>query len=189
MLPSLALELGKTAPAVECTGARIELTPVWAGVLRDILVHVFRNAIDHGIEPGSERQERGKPQQGRITVHGSKLANRVLMRVSDDGFGLRLDSLREKLGDHSSSDEEVANLVFLGGVSTATQASQVSGRGVGLQAVRAFMRRGGGDARIAFVGAARHGCHPFELVLEFPDDAGSAETHPSVWPTQTVGAS
>jgi predicted ATPase len=182
MLPSLGRELGKAAPSVECTGARVEIAPAWAGIVRDILVHTFRNAIDHGIETVSEREASGKPAHGRITVHGAKAGKRVIVRVSDDGRGLRLESLREKTGDHSSSDEEVAMRVFLGGLSTAVQASHLSGRGVGLHAVHSFMRRDGGDARIAFVGDARAGCRPFELVLEFPEEAGSAEGRPSTPP-------
>jgi predicted ATPase/HPt (histidine-containing phosphotransfer) domain-containing protein len=188
MLPSLARELGKAVPAIEYTGSRIELAPEWSGVLRDVLVHTFRNAIDHGIEPGTEREARGKSAHGRISVHGGKTGNRVIVRVFDDGSGLRLDSLRAKLGDGASGDAEIADRVFLGGVSTVAHASHVSGRGVGLHAVRAFMRKGGGEARIAFTGAGADGKRPFELVLEFPEDAGVTEAHSSIWPAELVAA-
>jgi chemotaxis protein histidine kinase CheA len=73
--------------------------------------------------------------------------------------------------DFESSDEEVAQRVFLSGVSTATDVSHISGRGVGLDAVRSFVRRQGGEVKIAFTGTSRDGCRPFELALHLPVEA------------------
>jgi predicted ATPase len=186
MLPSLARELDKTPPTVDCLGTGIELTPAWAQVMRDVLVHAFRNALDHGIESTDERQAKGKAPHGRIAVQAARDDDRIVVRVSDDGQGLRLDALREKTNDRGGTDEEVAHKVFISGVSTAAQVSQVSGRGVGLDAVRSFMRRHGGEARIAFTGSGREGCRPFELVLELPEDAAAAESRGSAPPKRLV---
>jgi len=157
--------------------------------LTDVLVHAFRNSMDHGIEPRAEREALGKAPQGRIAVHGGRAGNRITVRISDDGAGLRLDRLREKTSERDASDEDLANRASSSrGISTAATQSQVSGRGVGLDAVRTFMRKNGGDARVAFTGAAREGCVPFELVLDLPEDAGTVEPRPSMPPAQAFAA-
>ena len=181
MLPSLSLELGKPAPALECIGAPVEVTSRWVGVLRDVLVHAFRNALDHGIDPVLERKALGKSAAGRVTVQAEQADERVIVRVRDDGCGLRLEALRERAGE-TTHDEALADRIFLGGVSTAGRASRVSGRAVGLNAVRALMRARGGDARIAFTDVARDGRRAFELVLEFPADASIPEGRASLPP-------
>jgi predicted ATPase/HPt (histidine-containing phosphotransfer) domain-containing protein len=173
MLPSLARELRKVTPTVDCaaTGAAA-LTPAWAKVLRDVLVHALRNALDHGIEPTEERLAAGKPAQGRVTLRIDRGGGGgTTIRIADDGRGLPLAVLREKLGDRTSRDEEIADKVFLSGVSSAARVSSISGRGVGLDAVRSFVRRQQGEARIAFTAPARAGHRAFELVLDLPGDA------------------
>ncbi|HXX67479.1 MAG TPA: AAA family ATPase [Polyangiaceae bacterium] len=171
-LPSLARELDKPAPAVECADLALELTAPWAQVMRDVLVHALRNSVDHGIETAAERDTKGKPPQGRIGIACSRNSGHgVVIRVSDDGRGLRVDALREKSKSEGRTDEDVADRVFAQGVSTAARVSAVSGRGVGMEAIRSFMRRSGGEARIRFTGAPADGCRPFELLLDLPEGA------------------
>jgi len=95
----------------------------------------------------------------------------VVITVADDGRGLPLNALRAKTDDIHAADEELAERAFQSGVSTARVLTSISGRGVGLDAIRSFLRRNGGDAHIAFTGPARGGHRPFELILELPASA------------------
>jgi predicted ATPase/HPt (histidine-containing phosphotransfer) domain-containing protein len=173
MLPSIAGELGKPAPTVACAGVEALLAPAWARILEGVLVHALRNAVDHGLEPPDERRSQGKPEQGQIkvTVVPGRASGGVTVRLRDDGRGLRLDRLRAQALGAAATDEEVAERVFLPGVSTAERVSTLSGRGVGMDAIRAFVRAQGGDARIELTGVGRDGCRPFDLVLELPPGA------------------
>ena len=175
MLPSLAAEAGKSAPAVACDGGEARLAPGWARVFKDVLVHALRNAVDHGLEAPDQRRRAGKPEHGRITVAVSagdgRAAAPATIRVRDDGRGLRLERLRAQAGGGPATDEEIAERVFRPGVSTAERVSALSGRGVGMDAIRSFVRAQGGDARVELTGPARDGCRPFDLVLELPPGA------------------
>jgi two-component system chemotaxis sensor kinase CheA len=196
MLPSLARELRKGTPRIDVlcqddttsrglddvsdvkNPLRTMVTPQWSAILRDVLVHGLRNAIDHGIEGEAERQARGKEPQGRIRIHVERHGGgAATIRLCDDGRGLPLAALRERLEQldgqrQRSSDEELAERAFQSGVSTAPRLSAISGRGVGLDAIRSFLRRQKGEARIVFTGPAEgDGRRPFELVIELPDGA------------------
>ncbi|HTV19949.1 MAG TPA: ATP-binding protein, partial [Polyangiaceae bacterium] len=173
-LPDLARELGRAAPLVECDDAGLRLASEWAPVLADALVHVLRNALDHGIEPADERLATGKPARGRITLRAEKSERSVRLRIGDDGRGLALERLRQKADGQPCTDEELAELIFAFGFSTARQVSTFSGRGVGMDAVRSELRRRGGDARAEFTGPARDGYRPFVLVLSLPAEAARA---------------
>ncbi|HYQ01967.1 MAG TPA: AAA family ATPase [Polyangiaceae bacterium] len=171
MLASLASELGKATPIVECEADGLLLSADWADVMRDVLPHAFRNSLDHGIEAEEERKRRGKPVQGRIRLRAERLGSHVVIRFADDGRGLGLSALRERAGVAAASDDEVAKTVFLSGVSTVATLSRTSGRGVGMDAIRAFVRQRGGGVSIAFTGQGEGDYRPFELVLELPEDA------------------
>ena len=175
MLPSLAAEAGKSPPAVACEVGEARLAPGWARIFKDALVHALRNAVDHGLEAPAERRREGKPEHGRITVAVTagtgRAAGAATIRVRDDGRGLPLDRLRAQAGGGPATDEEIAERVFRPGVSTAERVSALSGRGVGMDAIRSFVRAQGGDARVELTGPARDGCRPFDLVLELPAGA------------------
>jgi predicted ATPase/HPt (histidine-containing phosphotransfer) domain-containing protein len=171
MLPSLARELGKAPPEVDCTDDGARLKVEWAQVLRDVLVHAFRNAIDHGIEPPVERERHGKRAIGRIAVRFRSREKGAEVVVSDDGRGLDLASLRAALKGLPCNDEELADKTFLSGVSTASHVSNTSGRGIGMDAIRSFLRRNGGDARIVLTGPEQQGFRAFDLVIDLPDSA------------------
>ena len=167
-LPDLALELGKPEPLVDCQDAGLMLAESFSHVLREVLVHAFRNALDHGLESAAERGEARKPPTGRITVLPARHDAGLTIRLADDGRGLSLAGLRARTGATQDADEEIAERAFQSGVSTAAAVTTISGRGVGLDAVRSFMRAHGGEARIGFTGPATGGHRPFELVLELP---------------------
>jgi len=126
---------------IETHGDDVQADRVVLAQLRDALMHLVRNAIDHGIETPDVRKGRGKDPQGLIEVNAGLIGDRVVVTVRDDGAGIDAASIRRQLASRGESvpadDRAVARRLFLGGVSTRTAATDISGRGVGLDAVRA----------------------------------------------------
>lgn len=122
--------------------------------LRDPLLHLVRNAVDHGVEPPAEREAVGKPRRGVVTVQASVRGARVEVVVADDGRGLDVDALRKsaerKRIPVPKSDAEVAQLIFRPGFSTARMITDVSGRGVGLDVVRSQVEALHGQLQLDF---------------------------------------
>ena len=138
----LSSDLGKEIE-LETEGADTELDKTVIERLGDPLVHLLRNAIDHGIEPPEDRERAGKPRQGKVTLSAMHSGGNVLICITDDGQGMDLDRLRQKavergiISDGADlSDKEVTNLIFAPGFSTASKVTDVSGRGVGMDVVR-----------------------------------------------------
>jgi chemosensory pili system protein ChpA (sensor histidine kinase/response regulator) len=141
---TVAREQGKLVDLV-LEGEDIELDKTVLEEIADPLLHLLRNAVDHGIEPPALRQVMGKPERGLIRLRAYYEGNQVVIQVGDDGAGLEPQILRSKAvsGGYVSesdapqlSDEELHSLVFLPGFSTAGEVSEVSGRGVGLDIVK-----------------------------------------------------
>jgi len=114
--------------------------------LVDPLLHIVRNAVDHGIESPDERRAAGKPEQATVRFTAEQLGSDVVISIVDDGRGISLDKLRDEasrqgLDADALDDGEVLDLIFRSGVSTAAEVSQTSGRGVGLDVVRASVER------------------------------------------------
>jgi two-component system chemotaxis sensor kinase CheA len=118
----------------------------------------LRNALDHGIESPEDRRSSGKPEQAEISLNALRHGEHIVIEVSDDGRGIDPGAVRRKAREQSLigadearelSDDQAIQLVFAEGLSTAAQVSQVSGRGVGLAAVRATVERLGGGVGIA----------------------------------------
>lgn len=118
--------------------------------LKDPLMHLIRNAADHGIESPHERKAAGKPEEGTITISASRRAESVLIRISDDGGGIKFDRIRQKLkqagglddGEIAAlSEKELARFLFQAGFTTRQQATEVSGRGVGMDVVMDAIHR------------------------------------------------
>ena len=135
------------------TGAETEIDKLIVEELSDPLMHMIRNAIDHGVETAGRRAEVGKPQAGTIALNAYQKGNHVMIEVEDDGRGIDETALVEKalaLGKISSDDvreltrEEILALVFLPGLSTREFADDVSGRGVGMDIVKTNIGRLGG---------------------------------------------
>lgn len=130
-------------------GDDVELDRTILTEMRDPLVHVLRNAVDHGIEPPEAREAAGKDPTGNVLLRAERDRDHVVIEVIDDGGGLDPDALREKAvaeGVESRdtvaamSDEEAYDLVFHPGFSTAEEVTDVSGRGVGMDVVRTTAR-------------------------------------------------
>jgi len=111
--------------------------------LGEPLTHMIRNAIDHGLETPEDRVAAGKPAEGTVTLSAEHRGGRIVIEVSDDGKGIDRARVREKAVERGIisataqlSDEETDNLIFMPGFSTASQVSNISGRGVGMDVVR-----------------------------------------------------
>ncbi|POZ62117.1 chemotaxis protein CheA [Chromobacterium alticapitis] len=135
-------ELGKDIQ-LHIVGAETELDKSMVEKLADPLLHIVRNAIDHGIEPSDARLESGKPAQGNLWLNAYHESGSIVIEVADDGCGLNrgriLAKARERglLGpDDEPPDEAVFQLIFEAGFSTADQVTNLSGRGVGMDVVR-----------------------------------------------------
>ena len=175
-LPSLAKELGKEPPVVGIHDNGVLVRNQIAGLLKNLFTHLLRNAIDHGIEQPAARLAAGKTAVGRIDLDVAIAGNDLTMVLRDDGQGMALGRIRQiaaerGLVDASASltDEETAQLVFLPGFSTAEVVTEVSGRGVGMDAVKGFLEREGGRVSVRFLGARTASGHrPFEFVIVLP---------------------
>jgi two-component system, chemotaxis family, sensor kinase CheA len=126
--------------------------------LADPLIHMVRNALDHGIETPAERAAAGKPARGTLRLSARQENDNVIIEVADDGRGIDPELVREKAlrvglvtPDQSAqmAPEELVNLVFAPGFSTRDQVSDLSGRGVGMDVVRNAVRKAGGDVWLA----------------------------------------
>jgi len=127
--------------SVEGEGTEVDKTVIER--LGEPLTHMIRNAVDHGLETPKERVDAGKPSEGTVTLSASHRGGRIVIEVSDNGRGIDRARVRAKAIEKGLisagavlSDEEVDNLIFLPGFSTAAQLSNISGRGVGMDVVR-----------------------------------------------------
>jgi two-component system, chemotaxis family, sensor kinase CheA len=138
----LARELNKEIELV-LRGEDTELDKMMVEELTDPLMHIIRNALDHGIEPAEERRAKGKNPVGRVTLNAYQQGNSVVLDVSDDGRGIDPENIRRVaiqrglIGEKEIVDQARANeLLFTPGFSTAATVSEISGRGVGLDVVK-----------------------------------------------------
>ncbi|MEW6218161.1 MAG: chemotaxis protein CheA [Thermodesulfobacteriota bacterium] len=157
LVRDLSRRLGK-AMRLEVSGGETELDKTVIEALGDPLVHLIRNAADHGLEPTEARIAAGKPAEGVIRLHAAQRGQSVLVQITDDGRGLNSAAIRKKalangLYDQTQlermSEDELANLIFAPGLSTAGSVSEVSGRGVGMDVVRRGIERIGGSVQVA----------------------------------------
>ncbi|MCX7774053.1 MAG: chemotaxis protein CheA, partial [Clostridia bacterium] len=123
--------------------------------ISDPLMHLIRNAADHGIESNEERLKSGKPEQGTITLEAKNAGNEVHVLVKDDGRGLNKEKILKKARQNGLieenaelSEKEIYNLIFLPGFSTKEDISEFSGRGVGMDVVTSNIKQIGGNVLI-----------------------------------------
>lgn len=156
LVRELARSMGKRVQ-LRIAGEDTEIDRALVEKLNECLVHLVRNALDHGIEPPDERAAAGKPPDGTLEIAASQSEGSVIVVVRDDGRGIDPNKLRRKavergwLTDEQAgalSDEEALQLVFRSGFSTKEQVSEVSGRGVGMDAVKAAMEQIGGTVDV-----------------------------------------
>lgn len=141
MVRDLAQKAGKQV-VFQITGGETEIDKHILEQIKDPLMHLLRNAIDHGIEPPDERTASGKPREGTITLNTEKSGKDVVIRVSDDGAGLDLERIRQanhrqnKAAPEALNEVELVESIFRIGISTNPIITDISGRGVGLDVVR-----------------------------------------------------
>ncbi|TCV90791.1 chemotaxis protein CheA [Sulfurirhabdus autotrophica] len=145
----LARQLGKDVELI-ITGEETELDKTMIEDLNDPLVHLVRNAVDHGIENQEERDLSHKPSKSIVKLSATQVGDHIIIEISDDGRGMRPDVIRNKAVEKGVIDLETANtlddrqclnLIFLPGFSTKDQISSVSGRGVGMDVVKTNIQR------------------------------------------------
>jgi two-component system chemotaxis sensor kinase CheA len=148
LVRDLARSLGKEVRLV-IEGEGIELDKTILEQIGDPLVHLIRNAVDHGIEPPEERRAKGKEASGQLTLRAFHEAGGVALEITDDGRGLDASALKRKALEKGlltpeaaagMSEEAAFQLIFLPGLTTAAKVTDVSGRGVGMDVVRANVR-------------------------------------------------
>ena len=154
LLRELATNTGKSVK-LEVSGETTELDKTVIERLSEPMTHLIRNAVDHGIETPAERIEAGKNAEGTLTLCAEQKAGRIVIQISDDGRGINRDKVLEKARDNGLvtqdaelSDEEVYQLIFAPGFSTAASVSNISGRGVGMDVVKQNVKDLGGRITI-----------------------------------------
>ncbi|MGF6937213.1 two-component system chemotaxis sensor kinase CheA [Paraburkholderia sp. UCT70] len=177
-VPSLAAELGKEAPVVSIDNNGYRVRSEVSHTLRNVFTHLLRNSVDHGIEPAAERVANGKDPAGVIELEVGVDHHALQITISDDGRGLALAKIRGAAiergwidADAALSDEAIAEMIFRSGFSTALTVSEISGRGVGMDAVRDFVRREHGRIELRFTDDRRGADYRrFQTVVSFPGD-------------------
>ena len=148
----LSRKLGKKIN-LELTGADLPLDANALGPLKQALVHLIRNCADHGLEPAEQRLAAGKREAGRIIVSAQAEAGQLVIEVSDDGRGLNASEIGAAALDHGIANagqlavmdaRQIQQLIFSAGLSTASQVTKISGRGIGMDVVRSKVAEMGG---------------------------------------------
>jgi two-component system chemotaxis sensor kinase CheA len=155
MVRDTAAGLGKSV-TLHIEGADVELDREMIEMLRDPLVHIVRNSIDHGIEAPAARRAGGKRENGRLTVAARQSGNQIIVEIVDDGRGIDTDKLIAKLAAggrderqlRALSDRAKLDLVFEPGLSSKDEVTEISGRGVGMDVVRAAIEQIGGRVEL-----------------------------------------
>ncbi len=157
----LARDLHKECPSIVIVDNSIQLSYEGQELIRNAFIHIIRNTMDHGIETSAERLKQGKPLTGLIEVRLEMNQNQIQIHYQDDGRGLNLQAIRrialEKRLIKESDDlslEDMAYLIFEPGFSTANSVSDISGRGVGMNAVKEYIEAKGGTSEIVLYPAA-----------------------------------
>jgi two-component system, chemotaxis family, sensor kinase CheA len=157
LVRDLAVETGKSVRLL-ISGETTEVDKTVVEQLFDPLIHMIRNAVDHGIEAPAERVASGKPAQGTVRLSAAHVGGRIVIQVTDDGRGIDRARVRARAiergllnPDAALTEEQLDNLIFLPGLSTAQTVSDISGRGVGMDVVRRNVERLGGRVLIRSV--------------------------------------
>jgi len=186
-LPSLAKELGKETPHSTIEDHGIVIKNQVADLIRNVFMHLYRNSLDHGIEAPADRLAQGKPAAGSIQLELFLSDGKLQFKLRDDGRGLAVGFIRKKAmekglisPDQQLSAQETAQLIFLPGFSTAEKVTEVSGRGVGMDAVKSFVEREQGSIELRFLDGGANdsveGFRPFETVITLPGKVAVVDT-------------
>ena len=157
LVRDVSRQLGKNVDLVT-RGETAEADKTIVDRLFEPLVHLVRNAVDHGIESPGQRRAAGKPETATISIEASRIGDRFLIEVTDDGRGIDPAVVRRKASEKrllpadelaALTEEQVVDLVFAPGFSTAAEVSDISGRGIGMDVVRTAVEQIGGRVSLA----------------------------------------
>ncbi|MEM2727088.1 MAG: chemotaxis protein CheA [Archaeoglobaceae archaeon] len=154
MVRDLAKKLGKKVD-FEMDGLETELDRTVLDEMGDPIMHLLRNAVDHGIESPEERISKGKSEVGKIKLSARREKNNVVIEVEDDGRGIDVDKIRKKAIEKGFisektplNDDELKMLIFMPGFSTKDSVTEISGRGVGMDVVKTTVEKLGGSLKL-----------------------------------------
>jgi signal transduction histidine kinase len=176
---TLAKDLHKAEPEIRIESVPVNLTVTGEDLLRKVFLHLIRNSLDHGIEMPDERVAKGKPASGQIQVVMDRpTSDSMRICYRDDGRGIniaRLKQIARDLGllkqDELSDSLKIANTIFADGISTSKSVTDISGRGVGMGAIKEYVERLGGSIELKlYTERMDSGFLPFELILHAPSD-------------------
>jgi len=174
-IDSMARDLGKAVPIVKLDSTHVVLKDKGADLLHGMMTHLLRNSLDHGIEKPEDRLRKGKPAQGTIHMWTQLSEPYLYIYFEDDGNGLNLVKL-ERIGRQRGllpssaaiTDQQIAELIFHSGLSTKDEVSDISGRGVGMDAVKSYLEDHGGFIQVVLKSAEDREHVPFTLNMNFP---------------------
>lgn len=175
-IPEMAEKIGIPIPEVSIKSEGIRVNDDLVPILGNIFVHMVGNSFAHGIEPSEERLKSGKSECGSIQITIEPVNNCFLLKYSDDGRGLPLEMIFESACENgtvsredSLTNLEKANLIFSSGLTTKGKADELSGRGVGMDAIKRFLNRMEADILIELKSEANaSGYTPFEFLISLP---------------------
>ena len=175
----LAKDLKKVEPSIQIDDHDVLLTAKGEELIRHVFVHLLRNSMDHGIESAEERVGAKKNKKGEIFVKLTPLQNYLQIEFGDDGRGLNLALIQEiakikGLSQTQKQDltpDQLCELIFSPGFSTSQTVNEISGRGMGMEAVRQYIERLNGSIKIELKdSASTTGFVPFSIFLYLADD-------------------
>jgi len=184
-LPALASDLGKVEPKVVIDDENIVFKKQVFQLFKNTFMHLFRNSLDHGLEASKERISKGKSPIGCISIMIRKVASKIEIKFKDDGRGLDLVKIRRKAvdvgfirEDQQLTADDVLKLIFKPGLSTSEKVTEVSGRGVGMDAVKNFFEQHKGSIDLALPEnfSSQDKTVAVEFIMTLPADVGMEKT-------------
>ena len=173
----VAQSLQKPKPKITSDAPDVIVYTDMKYLLDNCMTHIIRNALDHGIESAEVRTRKGKSPEGHIWIKAKEEQGFLKLTISDDGQGLAIEKLRERAPQHNIAPnapiQDIAELIFKSGLSTAEQVSDISGRGVGMDAVRRYLEEIGGSVNLELLGQSEPGYQKFQLQIAIPSQYGA----------------
>ncbi|PCK06021.1 MAG: hypothetical protein COA42_17650 [Alteromonadaceae bacterium] len=176
-IPSMAVDIGKEPPQIIIDSPRVRIRNEACHLINNVFLHLLRNCLDHGLEKPALRAHSDKEPRGTIVICAIVIDDTLEISIKDDGRGLNISRLYDKgveygywTENEAPTRDEVANLIFRSGVSTKKHVTDISGRGVGMDAVKQLLNDNGGDISLDLRDNSNslEGYAPFETHLVLP---------------------
>ncbi|WP_141731685.1 7TM diverse intracellular signaling domain-containing protein [Oligoflexus tunisiensis] len=171
----LARDLHKEEPHFEIEAEGFAFNRQGEQLMEVILTHLIRNSLDHGLETREQRLSFGKAAAGTISMKLKDVDGQLVLSYQDDGRGLSLAAIQEKaqalgliMRHAKPNPQEIAELIFMPGLSTSSQVTDISGHGVGMDAVRSYLEQAGGSIHIQLLNDQHDGFAPFAFFIRLP---------------------